>query len=199
MLRRLRRPFERHLRGLVASGLSQDPTAQLQRLGMRLQREGAVQREQGAVGIAKSIAGVAELVPGERQVGIALQCLLQRAQRFAVALELDQGRTLEREREGRGAEVPQRRFRQAQRVDGSLVGAQQLEALGPARLQIGMRREDSAVGLLGVGDPALAGQPARARDGPLAWRVGKQVVRRRRPHGANIPAAWSLASRTCRV
>ena len=134
-------------------------------------------------------------MPGEGKVGIALQRLLQRGERFAIASQLDQRGALEGEWEGGEPEVAERALGEAQRVLGAVMKPQQLEAFCPARLEIGMRGEHAAVRLLRVGDPPLAREPAGAGDGALARRVRKQVVRRRRPHRANISAPWLLARR----
>src|SRR5439155_165922 len=95
VLRRLRRALERHLRRLVAAALAENSAPQPQGLRVRLQSERAVERQQRATGVADAIRGVPELVPGEGKVGIALQRLLQRGERFAIASQLDQRGALE--------------------------------------------------------------------------------------------------------
>src|SRR5206468_20547 len=81
VLRRLGGPLVRHFRGLVAPGVSQDPAAQPQRLGVGLEGERPVKGEQGAVWVAQSVRRVAQLVPHEPEAGIKLDRLLQRRRR----------------------------------------------------------------------------------------------------------------------
>src|SRR2546422_8433384 len=72
---------------------------------------------------------------------------------------------------------------QPQGVVLASLAAQQLEAFGPARLEIGMRRQDFPVGGFGLGDATLSREVPGARHRPLARRVREQLVRRSRPHG----------------
>src|SRR2546427_8022460 len=107
----------------------------------------------------------------------------QHSDGLAVAVELDQRRAFERERELRVAELRKRPLGEVQRVLAAPLAPQQLEALGPARLEIGMDGQDFAVGLLRVGDPSLPGEVACAGHRSLAWRVREQLVRRGGAHG----------------
>jgi len=65
---------------------------------------------------------------------------------------------------------------QPQRVLGPPLTAQQLEALRPAGLQVGMLRQQVAVGFLGVGDASFADEIASASHRALARRVREQLV-----------------------
>jgi hypothetical protein len=125
-------------------------------------------------------------VPHHTEVGIEIERLLQGAQCLAIPLQLDQGGSLERQREGRVAELGPRPLGEPQRVVAPPLGTEQLETLGPHGLQIGLLGEQVAVRLLRVGDPSFAGEVAGAGHGPLAWRVREQLVRRGRPHGVRI-------------
>ena len=125
---------------------------------------------------------------------IVLNGLLERAERVAKAAQLDQRGALEREAECRIAEMGPRAFGERQCIGRAVVGAQQLEALGPDRFDVGMLLEQLAIRVLGVAHAALARQPARAGHHALRWRVGEQIVRRRRPHTENLPPHELLAS-----
>src|SRR2546422_6677790 len=114
--------------------------------------------------------------PHEREVGIELDRLLQRGEGVAIAPELDERRPLERERERRIAELGPRTLGKPQRVLGPPLTAQQLEALRPPGLQVGMLRQQVAVGLFGVGDASFADEIASASHRALARRVGEQLV-----------------------
>src|SRR5439155_21777304 len=120
---------------------------------------------------------------GERQVRVELDRLLEGAERFAIALQLDQRRTLQRERERRVPELRACPLGEVERLLAPPVAAEQLEALGPAWLEIGVRGQHVAIGLFRVTDPSLPRQVASAGHHPLPRRVRKQLVRRGRPHG----------------
>jgi len=186
MLGRLRRPFVGDLGGLVATGVPQDPAAQAQGLRMGLEPEGAIERQQRAVSVAQPEGGVPQLVPYQRQVGVRLHRLLERGERLAVALQLDQRRSLERQGERGVAELGARAFGEPERILAPPLTAQQLEALGPAALQVGMIGNHRTVRLLGVDQPSFAGEVAGARHDPLARCVRKQLEGCGRPHGVRI-------------
>src|SRR5256886_17690137 len=139
MLCRLGRALVGHLRRLVASGVAQDAAAQPQRLRVRLERKGPVEGQQRAVAVAQAERRVPELMPGERQVRIRLDRLLEGGERLAVAFQLDQRRTLKRERERRVPELRACSLGEVECLLAPSVAAEQLEALGPAWLEIGVR------------------------------------------------------------
>ena len=183
MLGSLRRALEGHFGGLVASRGAQNDAAQPQCFRVRLDRERAVEGEQRAIGIAHAMRRVAELVPGHAEIGIALERLFEGAERFAVALQLDQRGAAQRERQAGGTEVAEGCFGEAERLVGAAGAAQQLEAFGPARFQVGLGGEHGAVRALCVAHAALLRQPARARDDALVRDVGEEIERRGGAHG----------------
>src|SRR5439155_21255963 len=148
-------------------------------------RKRAVERQQRPVAVAQAERGVPELVPREREVRIGLDRLLEGAERLAVALQLDQGRTLERERERRVSKLRACPLGEEERLLAPSVAAEQLEALGPAWLEIGVRGQHVAIGLLRIGDPSLPDEIAGSSHRPLARRIREQLVRRGRPHVAD--------------
>src|ERR671923_2141231 len=99
---------------------------------MRLQREGTIEREQRAIAVAQAEGGVPQLVPDQRQVRVRVHRLLEGRERLAVALQLDQRRSLERQRERRVPELRARALGEPESVVAPSLAAQQLEALGPA-------------------------------------------------------------------
>src|SRR5207248_5360733 len=103
--------------------------AQAQGLRMGFEAEGAVERQQRAVAIAQAKRRVPQLVPDQREVGVRLHRLLERRQRLAVALQLDQRRALERQGERGVSELGPGALGQPQRILASSLTAQQLEAL----------------------------------------------------------------------
>jgi hypothetical protein len=179
----LRRPFERDFGRLIPSGVAQHAAAQLERLGVGLEGEGAVERQQRAVLVSQLVRRPPQLVPDEGQIGVGLHRPLQRGERVGVATQLDQRGTEQREGEAGFAELHPRALGELQRLRGAPARAQQLEVLRPTGLEVGMGRQQIAVRGLGVGGPALAGEPPRPRHRPLARCVGKQIVRRGGPHG----------------
>src|SRR5439155_23270030 len=129
VLGRLGGPLVRHFGGLVASGVSENPPAQPQCLGVRLQGKRSVEREQGAASVTEPERGIPQLVPHEREVRIELDRLLQRGERVAIARELDERCPLECERERGITELGPRGLGKPQGVFGPPLTAQQLEAL----------------------------------------------------------------------
>src|SRR5947207_13574907 len=127
MLCRLGRALVGHLRRLVAPRVAQDAPPQPQRLRMGLEREGTVERQQRPVAVAQPERGVPQLVPGERQVRVGLDRLLEGAERFAIALQLDQRRTLQRERERRVPELRACPLGEVERLLAPPVAAEQLD------------------------------------------------------------------------
>src|SRR3989440_11682724 len=91
-----------------------------------------------SVPVAQAKRRVPQLVPDQREVGVRLHRLLERAQRLAVALQLDQRRPLERQGERRVPELGARALGEPERIVAPPLTAQQLEALRPAALQVGM-------------------------------------------------------------
>ena len=193
MLGGLRRAFEGDLRRLVATGVAEHLTAELERIGMRLQGEGAIERQQRPILIAEFIRDVAQLMPDEREVRVDLDRPLQLGQRVLIAAEFGERRAAESEREPGLAEGGSGTVGKLQRLFGSSIGTQQLEVFGPARFHFWFGREQFIVRGLRISHPPLAREPARPRQGALAACIGKQIVRRGRTHGAQIypePTRW---------
>ena len=188
MRRRLRGPLERHFRGRVAARFPQDAAPELEGVGVGLEREGAVQREQRAALVVHPVGRDAQLVPHESQIGVALDGLLERGERFRELLQLHQRRAHERERKGG---IGERRLRgpgDLQRLRGAPLPAQQLEVLSPTGFEIGVLFHELAIGGLRVLEAPFAREPPRARHRPFAGRIGEQVERGRRAHGRRIYA-----------
>src|SRR5207247_619087 len=110
----------------------------------------------------------------------------QLGQRLGIASQLGEGRSTQRQRESGLAERHAGTVGKLQGLDAAAAAAQQLEVLGPAGLQLRFRGQERVVRGLCIACPALARQPARARERPFASGVWKQIVRRGRPHGAQI-------------
>ncbi len=171
---------------LVAPGLAQHLTPELERVGVGLERKRTIEREQRPIAVAEPIGRVTELVPGEAQVGIHFHRAIQLGQRLGVASQLGEGGATQRKGEARCTEGRAGPIRELQRLGGAARAAQQLEILRPTSFQIGFGGEKLVVRRLCVLCPSLARQPAGPRQRPLAACVWKQIVRRGRPHGAQI-------------
>ena len=193
MLGGLGRAFEGDLRRLVAPGVAEHLTTELERIGMRLQGEGAIERQQRPILIAEFIRDIAQLVPDERQVRVDLDRPLQLGQRVLVAAQLGERRAAQGEGEAGLAKGRSRAVGKLQRLFGSSTGTQQLEVFGPARFQLGFGREQFVVRGLRIPHPPLAREPTRPRQRALAACIGKQIVGRGRSHGVQIypePTRW---------
>ena len=136
-------------------------------------------------------------MPYECQVGIDFHGALQLGQRFGIAAQLGQRRAAQRICEAGITECGARPVGELQRLRTAAAHAEQLEVLGPGGFELGLGRQELVIRRLRVPDATFPREPTRAREGAFAACIGKQIVRRGGPHGAQIypPTTRWLAAR----